>query len=112
MENLLFVPPVAFLVLLGAAWLQNWSLRPLALKPAVSDKPTGKYKSYACGEDVADHRSQPDFSQFFPFAFFFTVMHVLALVVATIPKGSLAAAGLGVLFLVCAAVGLSVLYRR
>jgi hypothetical protein len=72
----------------------------------------GATRSYACGEDVPDHRMQPDYAQFFPFAFFFTIMHVVALIVATVPRGSLAASGLAAAILLNAAVGVWVLFRR
>jgi NADH-quinone oxidoreductase subunit A len=97
-------------VVLFLVWLQARGFQALALKPKIS--PDGKFKAYACGEDVPDHRVQPDYGQFFHFAFFFTLMHVVALVVTTVPAGSLSAAGFAVAFLVCAAIGLSVLFRR
>lgn len=74
--------------------------------------PAGATRPYACGEDVPDHRMQPDYAQFFPFAFFFTIMHVVALIVATVPRGSAAASSLAVAYLVSAAVGVWVLFRR
>jgi len=111
--DLLLLPPIAFVLVLALVWLQSAGFSVLQLKLAKSnDAPGGKYKSYACGEDVADHRVQPDYGQFFPFAFFFTIMHVLALVVTTMPAGSGVASGLAVLFLVSAAVGVFVLFRR
>ena len=40
-------------------------------------------EGYACGQRNVRHYVNPDYSQFFPFALFFTIMHVLVLVVAT-----------------------------
>lgn len=74
--------------------------------------PPGQRRPYASGEEVADHRAQPDYGQFFHFAFFFTIVHVVALVVATVPGGVPAAAVLAAAFVLAAAVGLLVLYRR
>lgn len=111
----LLVPPIAFAVVLALVWLQGVGFDALALKPAPDEAARpGKYEAYACGEDVADHRAQPDYAQFFPFAFFFTIMHVVALVVATVPAGtgSLAAAAIAIMFLVSAAVGVFALFRR
>jgi len=45
----------------------------------------GKLKAYACGEDIPQTMVQPDYGQFFPFAFFFTILHVVALTVTTLP---------------------------
>lgn len=111
----LLVPPVAFLVMFALVWLESASFDGLALRVS-KDKavPKGKYKAYACGENVADHRVQPDYGQFFPFAFFFTIMHVVALIVTTVPTGtgSFVAASLAILFLVSAGAGVFVLFRR
>ena len=71
----------------------------------------GKFKAYACGEDVKDHRATPEYAQFFPFAFFFTIMHVIALIVATAPSGSVRISALAVLYLLAAVMGLFILFR-
>ncbi len=110
MDSVLLLPPITFVVMLAFVGLQSLGFRPLALKPG-KDEP-GKLKPYACGEPVTDHRAQPDYAQFFPFAFFFTIIHVVALVVTTVPRGSGAAAGVAVAFLVSAAVAIYVLFRR
>lgn len=107
------VPPVGFLVVLVVVLVQTRLMDLLVVPPPGprADQP-GQRKPYASGEDVPDHRAQPDFSQFFHFAIFFTLMHVLALVVATVPRGSATGATLAVAFLVGAAVSLLVLFRR
>ena len=53
---------------------------------SVKDKKKGSLEPYACGEDKYDHTAQPDYSQFFPFAFFFTIAHVATLILATVPS--------------------------
>jgi NADH-quinone oxidoreductase subunit A len=113
MANLLVLPPIAFVVMLVIVWLHEVGYRIFAPKPASDEaQPKGKLLPYACGEDVRDHRAQPDYGQFFPFAFFFAIMHVVALVVTTLPKGSPSASMLGAGFIVSAAVGVFVLFRR
>ncbi|MBP8959510.1 MAG: hypothetical protein KBG40_03700 [Bacteroidales bacterium] len=82
MEKILFSPPIAFIILLGVSFLISFFSKFVAAKGIVAP---GKEKSYACGEDAELNKSQPDYSQFFSFAFFFTIMHVVALIVATIP---------------------------
>lgn len=105
MINIL-TPPIAFLILLAAAYLISLSSNMLAAKGLESG---GKNKAYACGENVADNKAQPDYSQFFPFAFFFTIMHVLVLIVATAPKGVI---GLPLLYIGAGIIALFVLFRR
>lgn len=113
MDSLLLLPPITFLVMLALVSLHSLGFGVLSHK-VNKDKvvPHGKFKAYACGEEVPDQKVQPSYAQFFPFAFFFTIMHVVALVVATVPRGSPAASGLAVAFLVSAAVGVYVLFRR
>jgi NADH-quinone oxidoreductase subunit A len=55
---------------------------------------------------------QPDYTQFFPFAFFFTMIHVVAMMVATVPTGSWAAIVIAALYLIGTAIGLLILFRR
>ena len=105
------LPPIAFVLVLGSVWLQSRGMDWFAPRPNGKAE-GGKRESYACGEDVKDHRSQPDYGPFFHFAFFFTVMHVLALIVATVPRGSIGAAGLAAGMIVTASVSLLVLFRR
>jgi NADH-quinone oxidoreductase subunit A len=54
---------------------------------------------------------QPDYSQFFPFAFFFTVLHVVALVIATIPVAP-DTITIALVYILVASVGLLTLLRR
>ena len=83
MGKILLSPPVAFAILLIVSILFSYISKYVAAKGTVS---AGKEEAYACGEDVELHKVQPDYSQFFPFAFFFTIMHVVVLIVATMPK--------------------------
>ncbi len=80
----LLAPPIAFAIyLLLSVGISAVSKR-LAARGTDS---AGKTQSYACGEDMEENQGQPEYSQFFKFAFFFTIMHVIALVVATDPGG-------------------------
>lgn len=111
MNTWLLLPPVVFAVVFAAVLLQYWGMRVLSSGEKWPSG-AGKLDSYACGEDVKDPRVQPDYSQFFPFAFFFTIMHVVALVVATMPRGLPAVSMLAALYLVASAIGLFILFRR
>jgi NADH-quinone oxidoreductase subunit A len=69
-------------------------------------------KSYACGEDVPSSLIQPDYSAFFPFAFLFTILHVVALVVATAPIRTAGSLMMAFIYVAGAVTGLLVLFRR
>jgi NADH:ubiquinone oxidoreductase subunit 3 (subunit A) len=112
MDTLLLIPPITFLVLLAFVALQSFGFKILAFRVNKGLPPSGKYKAYACGEDMPENRAQPDYAQFFPFAFFFTIMHVIALVIATVPQGSPVASGMAIAFLAAASVGVYILFRR
>ncbi len=47
------------------------------------------FQERALDNYVKVNRIPPEYRQFFPFAFFFTIMHVVALVVTTVPAGHL-----------------------
>jgi len=82
METVLYSPPVIFtaffvLFLLCSKWLSRY-----ARKGEMSEH---AQDSYACGQRDVENYVNPDYSQFFQYAFVFTVVHVLILVTATVP---------------------------
>ena len=81
MDIFLFPPVVFIIALLFATGLSElvagWA-------PAPKDAPdSGKNEPYACGEDFPREKSVPDYQEFFPFAIFFTLLHVAGLMLAT-----------------------------
>ncbi|MBN1823939.1 MAG: hypothetical protein JW803_06455 [Endomicrobiales bacterium] len=110
MENWLLLPPIAFAIILLASVLLSKASKTLACRD--DSDPGGKYKSYACGENVDRPRVQPEYGQFFPFAFFFTIMHVVALVIATVPQGTVKSGVVAALFISAALSGLFILFRK
>lgn len=110
MENIALTPPVVFLEVLIAMTLFSKALSLLAYK--VKNSPSGACKSYACGENVPMHLMQPDYSQFFPFAFFFTVLHVVTLMIATVPVDTIRSFAMALIYIGGAATGLVILFRR
>ena len=106
MATILLAPPVVFMIYLGLSGLISLLSKRLA---ATGKDSPGKGKSYACGEDMLVNRAQPDYSQFFQFAFFFTIMHVVVLVVATDPAGISLTSGL---YLTVTVLTLFMLFRR
>ncbi|MDO9541062.1 MAG: NADH-quinone oxidoreductase subunit A [Kiritimatiellia bacterium] len=109
-ESIILAPPLAFAILLIVICLLVMLASRLAARPA--SVKAGTLKPYACGEDVEDHHAMPEYSQFFPFAFFFTIMHVVALIIATVPVGNLRIFGLALLFIAASVMGLFILYRN
>jgi hypothetical protein len=109
-NNIFLVPPIAFIItFLGLAILAK-ACSFLAAKPR---KEQGDSKeAYACGEDFKGHFIQPDYSQFFPFAFFFTILHVVALVIATVPAETVEMLAVAVVYVAGAIIGLLILLRK
>jgi len=95
----LLSPPVAFIVFLLLFYLL-YGLGSL-MAPKMKNV-GGKLTSYACGEDIPGQKIQFGYRLFFFIALFFTMMHVAALVVATLPSGPIVLFGvfyLGMIFL-------------
>jgi NADH-quinone oxidoreductase subunit A len=110
MNNFIFNPPVVFIILLVFFWGLSIALSRLAFKG--KKKASGTEKSYACGEDVPDTLGQPDYSQFFPYAFFFTIAHVATMMVATAPLETIRALVMAAAYIMVVVVGLYILLRR
>jgi NADH:ubiquinone oxidoreductase subunit 3 (subunit A) len=107
-SGLLLTPPLAFIMVLVVTVCLAYILSKLAIRP--KKFPDGLTKEYACGEDLPSHMIQPDYSQFFPFAFYFTILHVVALMVATVPVATIETSLIAVVYIVGAMIGLFVLY--
>lgn len=110
MDGLLLSPLVAFIIVLGAVTAFAVILSALSFKK--KHEIGGMEKSYACGEDVPTHLMQPDYTQFFPFAFFFTILHVVALILATVPVETIESLEIAVIYLLGAIAALVILFRR
>jgi len=78
----------------------SYGLYKLGDKLAPKTKDVGaKLAQYACGEDFPARKFQVGYQLFFYAALFFTMMHVAALVIATLPGGSMTYSLLGILYL-------------
>jgi NADH:ubiquinone oxidoreductase subunit 3 (subunit A) len=107
MNNWLLLPPVTFLVVLAGVWFLSRLLNIFSARR--SERLT---EPYSCGEEFEEHLIQPDYSQFFPYAFFFTILHVVAMIIATVPTETPDIFGLAVAYMATAAIGLLILLRR
>jgi NADH-quinone oxidoreductase subunit A len=110
MDALFLTPPVVFIIVLGASLGLSAFLSSLSFKPKTKSADCGK--SYACGEDVATNLMQPDYTEFFPFAFFFTILHVVTLIIATVPVNTMQSLSIAVLYLLGAVVAMFILFRK
>jgi NADH-quinone oxidoreductase subunit A len=79
-------PPVAFILFLAISGLLFLLGKKMA--PKLS-RAGGKLTSYACGEDIPGVKVQFGYRLFFFVALFFTIMHVSALMIATVPAGKI-----------------------
>jgi len=89
MIEILFYPVSAFLIMLIIIYLLYLFAGTLGPKRT---KTKYKLKSYACGEDYPGGKL-PQSYNFFHVAFFFTILHVGVLLIATAPLGQAAILG-------------------
>ena len=111
MIQYLAAPPAVFAVVFATGWIIFTLFSKLAFRGA-GKKSDGAGKPYACGEDNYNHAAQPDYSIFFPFAFFFTLAHVATLIVTTVPQETKGTFAIAAIYIVGAALGLTILLRR
>ena len=83
MKAIFFSPPVIFILLffsiaMSSKWLSRFSHK--------GDLGEHAGDSYACGQRDVENYVNPDYSKYYPYAFIFTVIHILILVVATSPS--------------------------
>ena len=109
-NKILFTPPVAFILMCLAVGIFMKICKPLAAKPS-KDELDAK-KAYACGEDTYNQKAQPDYSNFFAFAFFFTLAHVATLIVTTVPTQDFKNFVMAAIYISACATGLYMLFRR
>lgn len=109
MRVILLLPPIAFSLLTLLVMAESFFMKRTSYQGAFGK---GAKKAYSCGEDMEDNRFRPEYGQFFSFAFFFSIMHVVALVVATMPAGKSGGYVIAAIYILGALVSLSALLRR
>ncbi len=107
-QSVIISTPVLFL-----AFLLILTLLSLYLKRKANKTPSGKhaFDPYACGqtEDAVSQYINPNFRRMFYLAFFFTVMHVLVMIVATAPRGHTL---MPVAYIAVGALAMLILFRK
>ncbi len=83
LKQLVYSPPVVFFLTVAVITIFSLILSRLSAKAVT---PEHSLESYACGQKGFAEYVNPDYTQFFTFAFIFTVMHVLTMVAATAPR--------------------------
>jgi hypothetical protein len=113
MEVSVLSPLIAFGIVLAASALLYVALR--IFSAGSRKKGSRGLGPYACGEELPTHMIQPDYGQFYPFAFFFTVLHVVALTATTVPAilgGATSLFFVAGIYVAGAIAGLTILYRK
>lgn len=111
MTQILLFPPAAFAIFLILTIGFSKVLSTLSFK-RVGKAANGQGEPYACGQNLDTHMIQPNYTQFFPFAFYFTILHVVALMIALVPKETVETFAMAVTYIFGAIIGLLILYRR
>ena len=109
-KNDILTPPVAFIIVLSATVLMSGLLSKLSFKTRKGED--ASTTSYSCGEEGLTPFIQPDYAQFFPFAFFFTILHVTALMITTVPLETLKSLSIAIIYLAGAMTALFILFRK
>lgn len=74
-------PPITFIITLMIVLLIAKLLKTFEPKTKLTPEKT---KTYACGEDFPSQKITPSYEEFYPYAIFFTILHVAALMIMTI----------------------------
>jgi NADH:ubiquinone oxidoreductase subunit 3 (subunit A) len=106
--KILLSPPIVFLIAFAVGLLLYWLGRAMAPKTNMTQ---AKGTPYACGEDAPMQKAQISYKMFFSLAIFFTVMHVAALVVTTLPAGG-SSMMLGIIYLAIIILSIFALVTR
>ncbi len=102
----LLSPAVVFTLFLLLFWLGMRRARSYAAKTEAGER---ELEPYACGQRDYESYVNPDYTQFFRYAFVFSVLHVLALVVATAPWEAM---GLPLAYVAAGILTLSIIFRK
>lgn len=107
-QSVIISTPVLFL-----SFLLMFALFSMYLKRKADKTPSGKhaFDPYACGQtkDAVSQYVNPNFRRMFYLAFFFTVMHVLVMIVATAPAGHTL---MPVAYIAVGALAMLILFRK
>ena len=108
MDILLF-PPITFIISLFVIYIFASIFSSF---PPKSQPNSEKTKTYACGEDFPSEKVVPNYEEFYPFAIFFTILHVAGLMIATLSSLTVISGLIPVIYILIIAVILLILFIR
>ena len=101
-------PMIVFIIFLFVGWLLLEAGKKIAAK---GEESKGKHMHYSCGEDLEVPSLNLNYHQFFRLALLFGILHIVALVLSTIPAESEIRI-LPIMYLACAGIGIFILLER
>lgn len=101
-------PPIVFIAFLLIGWLLLTGAKKIAARGEDSE---GKHMHYSCGEDLDVPSFSLNYHQFFRLALLFGILHIVALVIASIPA-EMNPRFLPELYLVSAGIGMYILLEH
>lgn len=110
MAHWLLSPPLAFIIILASGIVMFFVAARFAFRNPKPDE--GATKAYACGEEPMHSHIQPDYSNFFHFAFYFTILHVVALFISTAPTDSITSLSVAIIYIIGAVTGMFILLEK
>jgi NADH:ubiquinone oxidoreductase subunit 3 (subunit A) len=113
MHNILLLPPICFVIVAFSVWGISKLISLLAMAPAATHE-RGKKDAYACGEVYKGGRIEPDYSAFFRFAIFFTIIDVAGLMIATLAATTfnIFVAAAAIIYVMALSAVLAILYSK
>lgn len=105
--NILLYPPFAFIISLAIVLLFGKLIKGFEPRFSKSQQST---KTYACGEEFEAKKLSPGYEEFYPYAIFFTVLHVVAIMLMTIAFTSSIPISIPIIYLLVIIVILSILF--
>ena len=113
MLNYLLFPGIVFVVSLVAILLfSKYTEDMMASNQGTAEEKKEGETVYACGDEYEGKKAEPDYNKFFPFAVFFTIMHVATLMIATLASADIRSAlSISIFYLVTVTVILAILYK-
>ncbi|MEF3280795.1 MAG: NADH-quinone oxidoreductase subunit A [Elusimicrobiota bacterium] len=105
--QILLYPPFAFLITLVLILLFGKMIK--SFEPAITKKPETS-KTYACGEDFPAQKVSAGYEEFYPYAIFFTILHVAALMLMTLAFSSGVSFAVPLIYIITVLLIISILF--
>ncbi len=107
--EILLSPPFAFIMALIIVIFFGYLIK--SFEPKVNKNPEVS-KTYACGEDFPSQKISPNYEEFYPYAIFFTILHVAALMLMTLATTSSVSFAIPLIYTIMVILIISILFIR